>query len=145
MSTKQEVLTAIYILNFCFIFFEFCILSFLAFFCCRPYLSSLLRETLADYALPLSVIVFSLIGSFAFASVQRKSLSISGPSSKQTHTHTQHPIQKIDCAFTFAFFTFSLLLLLHQCFLPTLLFAFTSLLSVFIWPGAYFSLFYYFV
>lgn len=38
----------------------------------RPYLSSLLRETLADYALPLAIIVFSLIGSLAFKQVHGK-------------------------------------------------------------------------
>lgn len=40
----------------------------------RPYLNANKREALADYALPVAVIVLSFIGSYVFRDVKRKSL-----------------------------------------------------------------------
>lgn len=40
--------------------------------CFRPYLNAGKRELLADYALPVSVIVMSFCGSFLFRQVRRK-------------------------------------------------------------------------
>jgi sodium borate transporter 11 len=37
-----------------------------------PYLTSAKRELLADYALPVSVIIMSLIGSLLFSKINRK-------------------------------------------------------------------------
>lgn len=39
----------------------------------RPYLNANKREVLADYALPVAVIVLSFIGSYVFRDVKRKS------------------------------------------------------------------------
>ena len=45
-----------------------------------PYLTSAKRELLADYALPVSVIIMSLIGSLLFNEINRKYKYLSGSS-----------------------------------------------------------------
>ena len=40
--------------------------------CNRPYLEASKRELLADYSLPIAVLVMSFVGSFLFADVNRK-------------------------------------------------------------------------
>jgi len=41
----------------------------------RPYLQASKREALADYSLPVAVVVLTLIGSYVFKDVERKDFS----------------------------------------------------------------------